>query len=641
MTVYNRKMFRKKGGGASGIMASGTELIKAQSGVAVNLGGGASKTRGGFPSISAFSAYEPPIVPSGLGAISLNPTGADLQSGKIDIIGKDRTRSPSFLDPSGKTALEQLAETESAIGRQVGPFSRNLSASQKLPTPEDKPTSYSDAYKSGFRDLGTGITKTIAEILDPDVEDISEDVETPKTKENKVKEKTKVQSPTIKAPSEPDDLIKKLDISPESSKQGDGIEKKGKTKANVDKEGAKIKYDNYTALMKNYLGKNDDENAANATLKAHGYKDDDIADMSAKEKVDEVRGIITEVMGTKDPSKDQGLEEDLKAMNIVMLGLSIAAGDSPDALTNIANGAKEYVLRRSKQIKEKRDEEKQLDLLALKTVLGREDKKLDQKFQMAMSKDNRKHDLTLLANKNVFEMMKLAKEHNFKDYINTQNIELKLNLDDRQSERHTQSLKTELISLTENLKVKTEIANAQLQQSANIANMDDETKLLIAQNQLEANELRTIIGNLPQGYGFAMIEGKKKGLEGDALVDYAKEKGQVFAKNPYLTGPDSFRRMVINVVPKIMKEDGVTFEKALENLSKSIQGNDEILKYFPELEQEKINKIVENVQKNKPKTVGDLGLNANPGDVLGQDGKPYTGTGPKFIVQNDGTVVKG
>jgi len=44
---------------------------------------------------------------------------------------------------------------------------------------------------------------------------------------------------------------------------------------------------------------------------------------------------------------------------------------------------------------------------------------------------------------------------------------------------------------------------------------------------------------------------------------------------------------------------------------------------------------------NKPKTVQDIGLNVSPGDVLGQDGKPYTGTGPKFIVQNDGTVVKG
>lgn len=630
MTVYNRKMFRKKGGGASGIMASGTELIKASLGFYNAPGGGASKLRDGIPGIDAFSATQPPI----RNAIRLNPTGADYQSGIIDILGKDRTRF-------GKTALEQLAETESAIGRQVGPFSKNLSASQKLPTPEDKTTSYSEAYKSGFRDLGTGINKTISEILDPDVEDISEDVETPKTQEDKVKEKTKVQSPTIKAPSESDDLIKKLNISPTSDNKGDGVEVKGKTKGNVNTTENKTKYNNYSALMKEYLDKGDGENAANATLKAHGFKDDDIKDLSPKEKVDEVKSIITEVMGGKDPSRNMGLEDDLNAMNIVMLGLSIAAGDSPDALTNIAKGAKEHVLRRSKQIKEKRDEERQLDLLALKTVLGREDKKLDQKFQKEMAKDNRKHDLTMFSTKSAFEMVKLAKEHSFKDYINTQNIELKLELDDRQSERHTQSLKTQLISLTENLKVKTEIANAQLQQSANIANMDDETKLLIAQNQLEANELRTIIGNLPQGYGFAMIEGKKKGLEGDALVDYAKEKGQVFAKNPYLTGPDSFRRMVINVVPKIMKEDGVTFEKALENLSKSIQGNDEILKYFPELEQEQINKIAENVQKNKPKTVGDLGLNANPGDVLGQDGKPYTGTGPKFIVQNDGTVVKG
>ena len=33
MTVYNRKMFRKKAGGATGIMASGPELIKAANGV--------------------------------------------------------------------------------------------------------------------------------------------------------------------------------------------------------------------------------------------------------------------------------------------------------------------------------------------------------------------------------------------------------------------------------------------------------------------------------------------------------------------------------------------------------------------------------------------------------------------------------
>lgn len=75
--------------------------------------------------------------------------------------------------------------------------------------------------------------------------------------------------------------------------------------------------------MKNYLEKNDGENAANATLKAHGFKDNDIKDLSPKEKVDEVKSIITEVMGGKDPSRDMGLEDDLNAMNIVMLGLSI------------------------------------------------------------------------------------------------------------------------------------------------------------------------------------------------------------------------------------------------------------------------------------------------------------------------------
>ena len=38
-------MFRKKGGGATGIMASGPELIKAQSGTFVNIPGGAPVAR--------------------------------------------------------------------------------------------------------------------------------------------------------------------------------------------------------------------------------------------------------------------------------------------------------------------------------------------------------------------------------------------------------------------------------------------------------------------------------------------------------------------------------------------------------------------------------------------------------------------
>jgi len=599
MTVYNRKMFRKKGGGTVGIMASGPELIKAQSGVSVNLGGGSTATRSGFPNLSAFNA---PItrIPN---TISLRPTGADLQSGVFDFFGKDRTRF-------GPEAVKQMSRLEDLAGTSVkgpiplksGVVANIETASEKFDEKDDKPTR-SDAYAAGFRDLGPGINQSIINVNEmtgvdqfDDKQDDFDKVDD-KQDEEKIKEKkTKITSPNIKAPSEADDLIKKLNISPTSDNKGDGVEVKGKTKGNVNTTENKTKYNNYSALMKEYLDKGDGENAANATLKAHGFKDNDIKDLSPKEKVDEVKSIITEVMGGKDPSRDMGLEDDLNAMNIVMLGLSIAAGDSPDALTNIAKGAKEHVLRRSKQIKEKRDEERQLDLLALKTVLGREDKKADQQFQKEMAADGRKHDLTLFSKKSVFEMSKLAKTHNFQEHINTINNNLKLKLDDNQTSRHSQSLKAQIITLTENLKNKTEIANAQLQQSGDIANMNNETKLLIAQNQLEANELRTIISNMPEGYGFAMIEGKKKGLEGDALVDYAKEKGKIFAKNPYLTGPDSFRRMIINVVPKIMKEDGVTFEKALQTLGSSIKGNDEILKYFPELQLDKINSIIESTK---------------------------------------------
>ena len=59
-----------------------------------------------------------------------------------------------------------------------------------------------------------------------------EEVESKDKDTTVTKDKTKVTSPNIKAPSESDDLIKKLNISPTSDNKGDGVEVKGKTKGN-------------------------------------------------------------------------------------------------------------------------------------------------------------------------------------------------------------------------------------------------------------------------------------------------------------------------------------------------------------------------------------------------------------------------
>ena len=66
-----------------------------------------------------FGGYE--TVPAS--RVDLSPMGADYQSGRIDIFGKDRTRF-------GKTALEQLAQTKNAFGRQVGPFNKKIPIDQ-------------------------------------------------------------------------------------------------------------------------------------------------------------------------------------------------------------------------------------------------------------------------------------------------------------------------------------------------------------------------------------------------------------------------------------------------------------------------------------------------------------------------------
>ena len=63
-----------------------------------------------------------------------------------------------------------------------------------------------------------------------------------------------------------------------------------------------------------------------------------------------------------------GLEDDLAAMDAVMLGLSIAAGESPDALTNVIRGSKDYVGKRAARLREELKQKKQDQNLEIRTM---------------------------------------------------------------------------------------------------------------------------------------------------------------------------------------------------------------------------------------------------------------------------------
>ena len=614
MTVYNRKMFRKKGGGATGIMASGPELIKAQSGVSVNIpGGGSTLQRSGFPGLRAFgglgqnipSRFQMPTLEDIIGAggqptntrargnisaRSLNPKTTvdrpravqvpDYNTGIVDIVRSEKFGGTQF----GRDAVKQLSKTESDIYNRMGPFrGRDLTASEKLDDDVGESSSES-AIKQGFRSLGDGVNTSINNILNKakidetpfDLEgaeafDDSTDIKTETTK--------KVEAPVIGGGdnktkpnnvSEIDTMITSIfgkDKTKDTTK-GAGTETKGGGKASAASESTKNAYKKTNDLIKNYVEKGDSENATNTQLMQAGFTKADVENMSPAEKVAEVKNIITEVMG----SKDTGVDDDLNAMNTIMLGLSIAAGDSPDALTNVIKGAKDYTERRVKNLKEKRAREEKLDMLALTTVLNREDKEDDRNFRRELNQSSQKHDMRMFSIKSTFDMEKQLATFNFQERINKTNNLLKLKLDDNATERHAKGLKTTIATVIAKIKSNEAIANASNALKADIANANNENQLL-----------RTTLSNLPEGYAFAMQEGMKLGKEGDDLLAYAKEKGQLFAKNNIFTGPDSIRRMVINVAPKVMKEQDMNFSEAVDHIVESISGNETLSKAFPEI----------------------------------------------------------
>ena len=118
MSIYDRPMFRKRGG-ATGIMASGPEMIKAAVGTSVNL-------RNQFPSVNAFNTGVIPA--STANANPLFNLPPQFKFNKITTPGaygesKPQTKiiSTENVDPEmeakKKTQLEQLAETEAKLNK--------------------------------------------------------------------------------------------------------------------------------------------------------------------------------------------------------------------------------------------------------------------------------------------------------------------------------------------------------------------------------------------------------------------------------------------------------------------------------------------------------------------------------------------
>ena len=591
MRPLNRKMFRKKGGSkGTGIMASGPELLKRFNGGGVNVpGGGSTLARSGFPGVTAFGSSIPPIVqppgavkvPDQLGFYKIPGLGVSTPIPKSSIatlIGPNRTRF-------GKSALEQLAETESQIGRQVGPFSLKSGLVASIDDPQEKfkekdpkPTR-EKAYASGFRDLGPGINQSIINANEMTGVDQFDELQTDydKVEEEKIKENKKK---TIYEQSTNTDVNNEIETVV-MDKKGEGTELKGtgaavqgKGKTDGNSQTTKGKWSLYVDKLQKDVAAGKNVDGADSTLLAHGFDKDTVKEMSTEDKVKEVRGIIENIYGKGTPdSKDMGLEDDLAAMDAVMLGLSIAAGESPDALTNVIRGSKDYVGKRAarlrEELKQNKQDQKDLDMLTLKTILQREDKKSDRDFQEKIVKLNQNHDMKKIATQNSNELEKLGIQLDFKTYLNESNQTFQWKMKEVDVDIANVKMKNEFTMLTKRLKSAELIArNQQLGEDERAA------------ADREAAETRAIIGNFDKGYGLAFIEGKNKKLTGDKLIDYAMKNGKKFAQNSLLTGPDSIRRLVINNAGTIMKEQNVDFGEATQIIYNAILNDPKLNKVF-------------------------------------------------------------
>lgn len=621
MTVYNRKMFRK--GGMSkqpmGILASSPELmttaqkammkgqpIKAQSGASVNYMNQLNLVPGKNRK-TPYGGYE--TVPAS--RVNLSPTGADYQRGIIDLFGKDQTRF-------GKTALEQLAQTESAVGRQMGPFDKKQPLSN-LDVEGGDVSKPNLAIGIANADDTTSINTSINNILDKYKTDlnaqredelafIGKDDTTGDFTEEVASEENK--NKTVYEQSSDTEIKKEastVDLSGSSVSKGSGKETKGGGKANTYTNSEMgTKYKTLTQAMLEQMKKGKVEDATETSLITHGYDKDDVEEMSEEEKIIEMKTMLNKF------GQDTGDKEDLSGLNIMMLGLSIAAGDSPDALTNIAKGAKEFVGQRAKEIKQKikdrKAKEDAMDLLAIKTVLGRTDKKSDRNFQSKEADKSRAHDMRKISTMNSNEIVKLGMSFDFKKMIADNANNLQVFLKDK-----------ELASRYELKKFDVEMFNSSAKNSFKQLSMKLKSAEMIAKNNqigqdkraaaaLEAQNLRSIISNFDKGYGFAFYQGAKEGLEGQDLVKYVEENGKKFASNKFLTGPDSIRRMIIKNAGTVMKEQGVGFDKAVESIMSAITGNEELKQLF----KKDLQAFGINVASTNQKNVDTSGITVKP-----------------------------
>jgi len=302
-------------------------------------------------------------------------------------------------------------------------------------------------------------------------------------------------------------------------------------------------------LVNQFLENDDQESAADTLLAAHGQLDPD-EPVSTDARIEKMRETIRKFYG-----QDPGEERSIDGLNLAMMGFAIAGGESSQALQNIANGALAGVKAMKEEKQRRQAREDKITGLAVSTILGREEEESDRAFRKDLLDVSNKHDLTKFSLQDASQMKRLGMDMNFRALLADQDRVLRLDLKNKDIDMLNSRMTNEMNQLI-----------MRLDSAEGIATDDRSSREQIAQAGETSALTRSVIANLPDGYGFAMIEGQNKGLTGNALIDYASENGQKFASDSLLTGPDSLRRAATTIIPQIMKDQGITYQEASKQL---------------------------------------------------------------------------
>ena len=321
------------------------------------------------------------------------------------------------------------------------------------------------------------------------------------------------------------------------------------------------------SLISKTIADNKINEATDLNIIAHGGADEEtIKELSPKQKRELLEKQLDSYYGKN--AKKMGLEDDLEGMNLIMLGLRIAAGESPNAMTNIAKGALTTMEDVAKQKKEKLQVLQDRENFIVKTLIGRDDKEIDQKNRLESKKIDQKHDVSMFKMQDSATTKKDIRNMNFQVLINDKNNLFKLGLKNVDLKMHGQKLKNSMNIAVMGIESAEARTLAGIQSSEKMLEFKQISSEQHAEKIFQLNkELdleKAMIGNMPKGYALGLMEGKKKGLTGEKLADFAATQGNKFAKSRTLTGSETLKGSLFGIVEAQVK-DGISIDDALRN----------------------------------------------------------------------------